>query len=591
MDAPTPTQRIGREGVWVLAMTLLGGGLRLKGLGRLGLDHFDAGIYAQAGLWALRPGGLRSIDPGLIPYAPPGYPALVGVAYRLLGPSDTAVLIVSILAGVLTIPVVAWLSRRSFGPGAGAVAASLAALSGTHVVFSRAGLTDSTFLLVWLLAIGLGMRFLERPGAVRAVLLGVAVGLAQLVKYNGAMAGILVAIAAAVGAVVPGDRRRMAHEALPFGVLAAVVAGLVYLPWYNFVEHSGGYASLMAHHRGYVDGLFSWPRNWRLQMDQVESLAGLVVRPVTWGSAAMALGWLGGAIGQGGPGRTSRRGRVFALSVVPIIAVGLLAAPANLPWWLALASLPLLVGDGGPGPRLVAVWWLSMALVTPLYHPYARLWLPEVAAGWVAVGGLTAGVLGWLRGAVRGVPSGRPARIAIVGLLALVGLAVELAGPWLRARTVQPFPTILGPSDGVRLVAERLKARFVEEGATAEVACYARQTLPFYLAEEGLGSYRMAADLPGLVASAEPGQVAVVDAAQGVTLVEVMAEADASRWELLGEPTVPLGLSTLLDVRPESIYDPADRHLGGGAPPAEAAACTFWIFRVGSGPPVPRPSP
>ena len=385
-----------------------------------------------------------------------------------------------------------------------------------------------------------------------------------------------------------------AREALPFGVLAAVVAGLVYLPWFNFVERTGGYASLMAHHRGYVDGPVAWPRNWRLQMDQVEALAGLVGRPVTWASAAMALGWLGGAIGQGGPDRPSKRGRV-------VRAVGgadhrtRAAGGAGEPALVARPGEPAAVDRRRPartpaGRRSGGSRWRSS---TPLYRPYARLWLPEVAAGWVAVGGLAAAVLGWLRGAVRGVPAGRPARITVVGLLALVGLAVELAGPWLRSRTVQPFPTILGPSDGVRLVAERLKARLVEERARAEVAFYARQSLPFYLAEEGLGSFRMAADLPGLVASAGPGQVAVVDAGPG---------GHARRGDGRGR-RLALGADGRAVRAPRAADAPGRPARGGLRPgrpaprragrhrPASAATCTFWIFRVGSGLPAVRASP
>ena len=55
----------------------------------------------------------------MIPYAPPGFPILVGIAYLLLGVGDHAAIGVSQVAGVLTIPVVGWLGRRTFGPGAG----------------------------------------------------------------------------------------------------------------------------------------------------------------------------------------------------------------------------------------------------------------------------------------------------------------------------------------------------------------------------------------------------------------------------------------------------------------------------------------
>ena len=136
--------------------------------------------------------GLAGIDPGVIPYAPPGLPLLIGLSYLFLGVADYSALLVSQVAGILTIPLVGWLGRRTFGPGAGAAAAALAAVSGPHVAFSRMVLTDVPLLAAWLLAIGLGSRFLERPTIGRAAVLGLAVGLAQNLKYNGWLAGVAV---------------------------------------------------------------------------------------------------------------------------------------------------------------------------------------------------------------------------------------------------------------------------------------------------------------------------------------------------------------------------------------------------------------
>ena len=66
----------GRETLVVIALTLLGAVIRLWSPGRLGLIHFDEGIYALAGLWSLSPRGLAEIDPTIISYAPPGFPVL-----------------------------------------------------------------------------------------------------------------------------------------------------------------------------------------------------------------------------------------------------------------------------------------------------------------------------------------------------------------------------------------------------------------------------------------------------------------------------------------------------------------------------------
>ena len=170
----------------------------------------------------------------------------------------------------------AWLARRTFGPGAGAAAAAFAALSGPHIAFSRMALTDASFLLFWLVAIGLGQRFLERPNPARAVSLGLAVGLAQLFKYNGWISGVIVAASAVVWLLFhPREwRTRSMAATWGWGLLAAIVAAVVYWPWFRFVESHGGYAALLAHQRSYLGGLSSWPGHWSLQLAQERFLSG-----------------------------------------------------------------------------------------------------------------------------------------------------------------------------------------------------------------------------------------------------------------------------------------------------------------------------
>ena len=146
--------------------------LRLWSPGRLGLVHFDEGIYALAGLWVFSPRGLLDFDPTSIAYAPPGFRSWRACPTWDLGVGDFSAILVSIVAGTLTIPAAAWVARRTFGSGAGAAAAAFAALSGPHIAFSRMALTDASFLLFWVLAIGQGQRFLERPNPTRAVVAG-----------------------------------------------------------------------------------------------------------------------------------------------------------------------------------------------------------------------------------------------------------------------------------------------------------------------------------------------------------------------------------------------------------------------------------
>ena len=126
-----------REWLVITVVTLVGAVLRFWNFGRLSLSHFDEGIYAFSGLWIVAKHGLYDLDPSISAYAPPGFPLLVGLSYSLFGVSDYAAILVATLAGIATIPVAGWLGRRTFGPGAGAAAATFAALAMAHVAFSR----------------------------------------------------------------------------------------------------------------------------------------------------------------------------------------------------------------------------------------------------------------------------------------------------------------------------------------------------------------------------------------------------------------------------------------------------------------------
>src|SRR4051794_18622804 len=88
-----------------LPLTAVASVLRLSSLGGIGLTHFDEGVYALAGLWSVSPQGLAGLGPDLIAYAPPGFPVLVGLSYAILGVSDTAAVLASLVCGVATVPV------------------------------------------------------------------------------------------------------------------------------------------------------------------------------------------------------------------------------------------------------------------------------------------------------------------------------------------------------------------------------------------------------------------------------------------------------------------------------------------------------
>jgi dolichyl-phosphate-mannose-protein mannosyltransferase len=476
-----PSNKPWREIAAVLALTLVAATLRFWHWGSLGLSHFDEGMYAISGLWIERPGGIESLDPQVVPYSPPGFPILVGLAYSVFGSTDLAAIGVSQLLGVLTIPLVAWIGWRSFGPGAGAASAALAAVSGAHVAFSRMALTDVSFVFFWLVALGLGGRFLERPALGRALVLGLAVGVAQNFKYNGALTGVVVAFAAisrfhVVSAKWWAETVRIACWLL----LAAVVATVLYSPWFLFVESQrGGYSGLLQHHRGYLKSVSAWVPNWRLQIGQAVALSG----GMGWGVAASVLAWLGGTLsvrnaGAERPLQTFSNRWVLGL-VACATAMGTIFSS---PWWIGLCCVPWLTRDRRPAVRVLAMSWILLSVLTPFYHPYARLWLPLHAAGWILLGGLVGEALRLTRGdplQMSGSPPGFSLKDRLLVTTLVVGLVLAAVGEHGATQRPRPLPGLLKPSNSLRIAVTQMETTV--PASVRNLRVLARPPVLFYL--------------------------------------------------------------------------------------------------------------
>jgi 4-amino-4-deoxy-L-arabinose transferase-like glycosyltransferase len=508
----TATEPSTPRGEWliVFAITVVGALIRFWSFGQLGLTHFDEGIYALGGLWSVAPGGLSDLDPQVIPYSPPGFPLLVGLAYVVLGVADTSALFVAVLCGVLTIPVAAWVGRRTFGPGAGAAAAAFAALSLAHVAFSRKALTDSPFLLAWLVAIGLGSRFLEAPRIGRAIAFGLAVGIAQNFKYNGWIAGAVILAAALFGLLIDREARSRRALAATFalGALAMLVAALIYSPWYVFVERHGGYTGLIHHHRGYVGGPRTWFPHWRQQLAQVVALSG---GPwwgaLTWTAASLLCGV---ALEGAGLFHRPRRGEGVRPALSWLLGCAFLALIPDAAWWAGLAWAGWLVVDSRPYRRVLASWWLILSLMTPFYHPYARLWLPLDAAGWLLMAGVVVQFGPWshrLLGEPAPGPNAQRGLALARALPALVCLLVarEHWGP----HPPRPFPLAMfyAPTDGFRRAAAELvkSPRFpAGQGVGVTIRVLARRPVLFYLALHGVNNLQLLPDANGILEGPGP---------------------------------------------------------------------------------------
>jgi len=559
-----------RELLIVGLLTMAGAVLRLWGLPRLGLSHFDEGIYAIAGLYSVSPRGLASLDPTLIPYAPAGYPLLVGIAYLGLGVSDLAAILVSILAGILTIPAAAWLARRTFGAGAGAAAAALVAFSGFHVAFSRVALTDASFLLCWILGLVCGQCFLERPRISSAIALGLSVGLSQWFKYNGWLLGIFVVLAACLGILVDSkERHRPRIQAVwGFGLLAALVAGAAYWPWFIFVESHGGYAELLRHHQSYVGGLRSWLPHLRLQLDQMAALSGGPAWNVTEYLAAVLCCDL--VFRSAGKPYRSR-----PLLLLAILALVLLVFPF-LYWWLGSGWVLDPRQRRSAGERLLAAAWLVLSILTPFYHPYARLWLPLHFLGWI----MTASIIN------EGIPTPQQKADKLPSVLetrvffginlweyitcGIVMLAIAFLGPdMFRSPTLGPgeLPGPLAPSDSLRNGVRKAIADL--PAGTAGLRLLARPPVTFYLG--GRVQVQVEPDLTRLLATGDPRLWSLVDLAQlrQESDPKTASAALLGRWELVREYPTQLSLPALLD------NDPGSARAGR----SEALSAPLWLLR------------
>jgi hypothetical protein len=197
-----------------------------------------------------------------------------------------------------------------------------------------------------------------------------------------------------------------------------------------------------------------------------------------------------------------------------------------------------------------------MSLLTPFYHPYARLWLPLQALGWIAAAGV-------VREGFHAV-AGR-ARPRYVILTACCGAAVVQSLAWPSAS----LPGPLGPSDSLRTAVAEARTAVADLGAP--VRLLARPPARFYLAVPS----RMEPDAEGLLRGG--GGWALVDLAQLRQSGDVsdLAASLLERWEKVAEYPTTLNPPTLLDVDPSAA---------AVSRPGQADA-PLWLLRPRAGAP------
>jgi 4-amino-4-deoxy-L-arabinose transferase-like glycosyltransferase len=140
--------------------------------------HHDEALYAT---WALQI--TSGADPWLAQTPidkPPLFLYLIAGVMSLLGTSEAAARIPSLLASALTVGLTFWLGRKLYGNSAGVIAAWLVALSPFTLLFAPTAFTDptlTTLVLAACLAAAHG----------RAGWAGIALGLALATKQQGVL--------------------------------------------------------------------------------------------------------------------------------------------------------------------------------------------------------------------------------------------------------------------------------------------------------------------------------------------------------------------------------------------------------------------
>lgn len=370
-----------RLAFWVL--TAIGCLLRLSGFDRLGIEHFDEGVYAS-NLWFDDAAGARYPLRHL--YAPPLLPWLIEWSTILSGFARTAPFWAALVAGCATPPSVGWIARRWWGPSAGLAATAAAALSDVHAVFSRMALTDSllTFALLW--AVYHWGELLRKGGAGSVAAAAGWTAVAWWTKYNGWLPAAIGATAALLLGLFESRGRSERFVLAGRTLLAVGLAALAFFPVWWQLQEFGGYAEVAANHRKYLTGLAGWPD---AALRQLANLRQLDAAWATMLGPAAAL-IVAGVCRAGSSGversRWVRWGVWAASWAAAAWSSGSAAVYGGLAaaGWLAASRMRLSrLAAGGPSTTLAIVWWGSLAVVTPLYTPYARLALPWLVASWL----------------------------------------------------------------------------------------------------------------------------------------------------------------------------------------------------------------
>jgi 4-amino-4-deoxy-L-arabinose transferase-like glycosyltransferase len=422
-----------REILLVTALTVVALVLRAWSLSKVGIGQYDEGVYALSGLGLSHSSQPYRMFPRQERFSPPIYIALVTLSFLVSGPSAQHAVAVNVILGALTVPLLWWVTRRWFGPGAAIAAAVLLALNSTHILVSRTGLTDISFAFVFLLALAALVWSLEgaehRGAGWRAMVAGLAVGLAWNTKYHGWFALLITLGAILIRWRVARADRKWLLAALRSWTWSALVAGLCFIPWAVFIQSSGSRTGGLVRYYSTMLRL-DWSGNflrYAQQLWMLEGPPGRIALPL----AALAVSLV--ARDPRGQRRMVPWPVVAALSVSAIV-LGLAATTLLA----ALFALFRRRTDGALVTWVLAGWIALWAVAAPFYQPYFRLLLPILIANFMLTGWLLADIA-----EENAAGAGAPwttwlATIGMTGVVAVIALRLPVeTHPWADTRSAE----------------------------------------------------------------------------------------------------------------------------------------------------------
>jgi 4-amino-4-deoxy-L-arabinose transferase-like glycosyltransferase len=157
---------------------------------------------------------------------PPLFPALLSLPARLGAHSVDQQRIFLAFVGAATVALIGLLGRRAASPGAGLIAAALAAVYPMLFLTEATLMAESLYVALVTIVLLAAYRAYDEPKPSRFVALGIAVGLATLTRAEGLVLGVVVVVPLVAFLRSLSTRERLQRAAITLGIAVVVIA-----PW------------------------------------------------------------------------------------------------------------------------------------------------------------------------------------------------------------------------------------------------------------------------------------------------------------------------------------------------------------------------